>query len=100
VLDEISNMRIDFILSYTMYEKEAIERAKIVKIDDIDISFCSLEDMIILKLFAGRQIDIEDVRIIIRKNPNFNRQLVIDNLRELSKAIDIDLVSRLLSLDK
>jgi len=99
VIDDKSNFRIDFILSFTLYEKDAISRANIIKIDGTEVSFCSLEDMIILKVFAGRPRDIDDVQSIIRKNPQFNRQLVMDNLRELGKAIDVDLISRMIDFN-
>jgi predicted nucleotidyltransferase len=100
VLDEISDFRIDFIFSGTQFEKEAISRVNIVDIDGCEVSFCSLEDLIILKLFAGRPRDIDDVRTIIRKNPRFDREFVINNLVELGKAIDIDLVESLINMEK
>jgi predicted nucleotidyltransferase len=98
--DEMSKMRIYFIFSTTKYEREAITRANIINIDNLEIAFCSLEDLIILKLFAGRAIDIEDVKSIIRKNPNYNYQLVYNTLKDLGDATDTDLLQRLSELDK
>ena len=98
--DNLSNLKIDFIFSSTLYEHEAISRANIITLDGTDIYFCSLEDIIILKIFAGRPRDIEDVGVIIRKNPNYNRQFILKNLDELGKAVDIDLISRLLNIGK
>lgn len=100
VVDTISNFRIDFIFSFTQFEKDAISRANFVDIEGCSISFCSLEDLIILKLFAGRARDNNDVKTILRKNPDYNKQFVIDNLIELGKAVDIDLISRLIDLEK
>ena len=98
--DEKSKMRIDFIFSTTKYEREAITRANIINIDNCEIAFCSLEDLIILKLFAGRAIDIEDVKSIIRRNPNYNYDLVYNTLKDLGDATDTDLLQRLIELDK
>lgn len=100
VFDDTSNFRIDFIFSMTDYEKEAIKRANIINIDGTQVAFCSLEDLIILKLFAGRIRDIEDVSVIIRKNPQYDRELVRKTLIELGIAIDADLVSRLDEIEK
>lgn len=93
--DDSSNFRIDFIFSMTDYELEAINRANRINIEETQVAFCSLEDLIILKIFAGRNRDLEDVRVIIRKNPNYNSGLVRETLIELGKAIDVDLISRL-----
>ncbi len=98
--DLMSKMRIYFIFSTTKYEREAIIRANIINIDSLEIAFCSLEDLIILKLFAGRAIDIEDVKSIIRKKPNYNYQLVYNTLKDLGDATDTDLLQRLIELDK
>jgi predicted nucleotidyltransferase len=100
IYDSTSGFRIDLIFSYTQFERIAISRANLVDIDECKVSFCSLEDLIILKLFAGRSRDVDDVKIIIRKNPGYNRQFVLDNLREIGKAIDSDLESRLIDLEK
>lgn len=97
--DDLSKMRVDFIFSFTQYETEAIGRANIIQIDGCDVAFCSLEDLIILKVFAGRAIDLEDVAVIIRKNPDYNRILVELTLIELGKTIDTDLVSRLTDIE-
>ncbi|MEW6526404.1 MAG: DUF6036 family nucleotidyltransferase [Spirochaetota bacterium] len=62
-----NNVRIDFIFSFTEYEHNAIKRAKKVISDDVAIWYASAEDVIIQKIFAGRERDIEDVKIIIAK---------------------------------
>jgi len=67
-LDEVTGIRVDFIFSYTLYESQAIQRAKKVRILDQDVCFAAVEDLIIHKIFAGRPRDIEDVRSVILKN--------------------------------
>jgi len=61
-------VRIDFIFSFTPYEKQAIKRAKKVLLDGYWVKFASCEDVIIHKMFAGRAIDKEDVKNILIKN--------------------------------
>jgi predicted nucleotidyltransferase len=66
--DAPSRIRVDFIFSFTSYEKQAIERAKKVMMEGYPVGFASCEDVIIHKMFAARAIDLEDVRHILAKN--------------------------------
>ena len=68
--DEKSGIRIDFIFSFSLYEKQAIERAVEVKFGKTKVKFASLEDVVIHKIIAGRSRDIEDVKAILLKNPH------------------------------
>lgn len=61
-------IRVDFIFSFTPYERQAIKRIRKVIMDDYPVKFASCEDVIIHKMFAGRAIDKEDVRNILIKN--------------------------------
>ena len=75
VIDEKSGIKIDFILSFTLYEKDAIKRAKKVKLGKTMVNFASLEDVVIHKIIAGRARDLEDIRNILLKNLNFDKVL-------------------------
>ncbi|HXJ91480.1 MAG TPA: nucleotidyl transferase AbiEii/AbiGii toxin family protein [Terriglobia bacterium] len=65
--DEESGFRIDFIFSFTPYERQAIERARSVQVGNTKVRFASPEDLIIHKMVAGRPRDEEDVRGILLK---------------------------------
>jgi hypothetical protein len=71
-LETSTGIRVDFIFSFTPYETEAIKRAKKVEILGREICFASSEDVVIHKIFAGRQRDKEDARIILLKNPSID----------------------------
>ena len=77
VIDENSGIKIDFIFSFTPYEKEAISRAKKIKLENVEVNFASLEDIIIHKVFAGRARDLEDVRVLILKNEKFDKEYIL-----------------------
>lgn len=66
--DVKSKIRVDFIFSYTPYEQQAIRRAKKVRIKSYLVRFAAVEDVIIHKVFAGRPVDIEDVKSMLIKN--------------------------------
>ena len=61
-------IRIDFIFSFTSYEKQAIRRARKVLMAGYPVKFASCEDVVVHKMIAGRAIDEEDVRNILIKN--------------------------------
>ena len=76
VLEEDTGIRVDFILSFTPYESEAIKRARILKFKEQEVRFASPEDVIIHKIFAGRPRDLEDVGGIILKNSDIDRAYI------------------------
>lgn len=65
--DPDTGIRVDFIFSTTPYERQAIERAVRVKLDDTEVPFATAEDLIIHKLFAGRARDLEDAAGVARR---------------------------------
>jgi hypothetical protein len=88
VLDPKSNIRIDFVFSLTDYERQAIARGKMVRLGGVDVRFVSLEDLIVMKVVAGRPRDLEDVATVIRKNPGFDRAHVERWLNEFDSEVD------------
>ena len=59
------HIRIDFIFSFSPYERQAIERAQQKTLGGYPANFASSEDLIIFKMIAGRAVDIEDVKGIL-----------------------------------
>lgn len=85
-VNRATGVRVDFIFSMTPYEREAIARARRVLIAGMEVSFASVEDLIILKIFAHRPRDIEDVRSILLKNPGADTALVKKWLRLFDRS--------------
>ncbi len=71
--DERSKIRVDFVFSFSPFERQAIKRAKRIKIGHVFVKFATLEDVVIHKIFAGRPRDLEDVRTILLKNPKYDK---------------------------
>jgi predicted nucleotidyltransferase len=92
VMDEDSGIRIDFIFSFSHYEKQALERATVVTIRDTPVNFASLEDVVIHKIIAGRPRDIEDIRSILIKNTDYDRTYIDKWLAEFDKSLGEDYV--------
>jgi len=85
-LDENSGIRVDFIFSFTPYEKEAIKRARKVMILGQEVNFASPEDLIIHKIFAGRPRDLEDVKSVLQKNPGLDARYIRNWLQQFVEA--------------
>ena len=66
--DTTLRIRVDFIFSFTPYEKQAIAKANRVMMEDYPVNFASCEDVIVHKMIAARAVDLEDVRHILAKN--------------------------------
>jgi len=88
VIDQKSGIRIDFIFSYSPYERQAIERARNILFGRTQIKFASLEDVVIHKMIAERPRDIEDVESMLLKNPEYDSHYIGKWLAEFDAALD------------
>ncbi|MDE0422712.1 MAG: DUF6036 family nucleotidyltransferase [Gammaproteobacteria bacterium] len=65
VRSEPSGIRVDFIFSNTEFERQAIDRTVGVPLAGETVPFATPEDLVLLKLFAGRARDIDDIQSVI-----------------------------------
>jgi len=86
-LDKKSGIRVDFIFSFSPYERQAIERGKDIKLGRTLVKFVSLEDLVIHKVIAGRARDLEDVKSILLKNPKYDSVYIEKWLEEFDKSL-------------
>jgi len=92
--DRESDFRVDFIFSFSDYEKEALKKVKKIKIGKKYVNFSSLEDLIIHKIISGRPRDLEDIKNVLIKNRDFNKNYVKQWLKEFEKILDENLLDR------
>lgn len=81
-----SGIRVDFIFSFTPYEREAIKRAKAIDIKEDKVKFAAPEDIIIHKIFAGRPRDFEDIEIMLKKNPEIDVMYIENWLKKFDES--------------
>lgn len=93
-VDSASGIRIDFIFSFSPYERQAIERARSVAVEGTQVRYAAVEDVVIHKIVAGRARDLEDVRSILLKNPKLDGQYVRRWLGEIAAAQGEELLAR------
>lgn len=86
--ERTSGIRVDFVFSFSPYERQAIERANQVKFDDTSVRFASLEDVVIHKAVAGRARDIEDIKSILLKNPGYDKEYIRAWLSNFNQGLE------------
>ncbi|MBM4350899.1 MAG: nucleotidyl transferase AbiEii/AbiGii toxin family protein [Deltaproteobacteria bacterium] len=86
-LDKKSGIRVDFIFSFSPYERQAIERAKDIRLGRSLVKFASLEDVVIHKVIAGRARDLEDVKSVLLKNPKYDSVYIESWLKQFDKSL-------------
>jgi hypothetical protein len=92
-LEERTGIRVDFVFSFSDYERQAIGRSRAVDLGGVSVRFAAVEDIVIHKLVAGRPRDLEDVRGIVVKNPGLDRAYVEEWLGGFDRALDRDITS-------
>ena len=86
-LEPQSGFRVEFIFSFTPYERVALERAVRVNLNGTDVCFASAEDLIIHKIFAGRPRDFEDARSILLKHTKLDFTYLRGWLTEFDRSM-------------
>jgi predicted nucleotidyltransferase len=100
VEDKRTKIVVDFIFSFLPYERQAIKRAKRITLGKTKVRFATAEDTIIHKMFAGRALDIEDVKGIITHTKKLNKKYLKQWLKEFSIVAGRDLVQEYSALEK
>ena len=85
--DKESEIRVDFIFSFSPYERQAIGKARDIKLGRTRVKFASLEDVVIHKVISGRPRDLEDIKSILVKNPRYDSDYISGWLREFDQSL-------------
>jgi len=84
LIETKSGIRVDIIFSFSQFEQDALKRANIITIKNIEVRYASLEDLLVFKVFSGRPRDLEDARIILVKNKKADLKYIKKQLKTLS----------------
>ena len=98
VLEEESEIRVDFIFSFSEYERSALKRINKVDIENYQVNFASLEDVVIHKIVSGRPRDIEDVKIILLKNETYNSKYIEKWLSKFDESLNEDFLKTFINI--
>lgn len=94
VTDTTTGVRVDLVFSFSPYEREAIRRAQPIRVGDQEVQYASVEDIIVHKIVAGRPRDLDDVKGIVARRPQYDVAYVDKWLKTLGDALAMDLVAR------
>ena len=100
VEEKKTGLTVDFMFSFLPYERQAIQRATLITVGSAQIRFATAEDTIIHKLFAGRALDIEDVKGIVNMNRNLDKPYLKQWLKEFSVVTERNLVKEYEEIEK
>lgn len=76
------NIRVDVVMTFSDYEKDAFKRLRRVKLkDNFYINLISLEDLIIHKIMEGLPKNYEEVKKILLNYPQLNKKYILKWLR-------------------
>lgn len=88
VWDNRNSVKVDLIFSFIDFERDAIERAETARIDNEEIQVISAKDLVIYKLIAGRERDIEDAKWVLeKKGEEIDIGFIDKHLQEMSHLL-------------
>jgi len=93
-LEPASGVRVDFIFSFSAFEKQAMDHARRVVVGKAAVRFASVEDLIIHKIVAGRPRDLEDVKGILLRRPAIDLVYLDHWLDEFDRSLGEQILRR------
>jgi hypothetical protein len=64
-LESGEGIRVDVIFGLLPFEREAIERSVPMKMAGVQVSFCTAEDLVLMKIVSARERDLADAKAIV-----------------------------------
>ncbi len=88
---QVTGMDLDLVVAGSGLERGALERSRRIRFGTIDVPVIAPEDLIVMKVLAGRPRDLEDCSALIRSlGETLNGDQVRDLLGELEEALAVD----------
>ena len=99
LVHDTSAIGVDVVLAGSGLEDAFFERAELRTVEGVHVPVASAEDLVTMKILAGRPKDLDDaVAILAARAGDFDIALVQDSLRALEEALDrSDLLAQLQS---
>ena len=96
LLHTASRMPLDIVLAGPGLEEQFFARAAERRVGDALVPVVSAEDLVAMKILAGRPRDMEDVASIVHARRDLDVEVIRDTLRLLERALDrADLLTEL-----
>lgn len=97
--DRSSQVKIDLAVGISGFEQMVIDRATVVGIAGASIAVGTAEDVLLMKLLAGRPQDDQDIKGLVAVNfKTMDWRYVTETASQLQEAVGIDLVDKVSKL--
>jgi predicted nucleotidyltransferase len=94
-----TNVKVDLAIGLSGFEQQAVSRAEQVDFSGTLVSVASAEDLLIMKVLAGRPQDEHDLQgLVIAQGSRLDWDYCLRVAAELGQAIDQDLLGRIHAL--
>lgn len=94
-----TGVKVDLAIGLSGFEQQALSRAEKIRIEGHDVAVATAEDLLIMKLLAGRPRDQQDIEgIISAQGERLDWDYCLETAQALGKAIDQDIVSQVRKL--
>ena len=84
-----TGINLDISLGLLPFERQAVQRSRLIKIANISIRLPTPEDLIIFKAVAHRPKDIEDIAGILETHPRIDRPRIRKTVKEFARALEM-----------
>jgi hypothetical protein len=81
-----SDIEIDVILGGLPFEQDAVQRASTHRVGEISIRLPRVEDLVIMKVIAHRDRDLQDVEGLLNAHPDVNIEEIRQYVRDFATA--------------
>jgi len=96
LLHRTTAVKVDLAIGLSGFEQQLIQRATVVDLAGQAVRLATAEDLLVMKLLAGRPRDQQDVRgIVTVQSDSLDWEYCLLTAREMEQAVDVDLVSQL-----
>jgi predicted nucleotidyltransferase len=83
-----SGINIDITMGIMPFERDAVSRKKMETAFGLEFPLPSPEDLIIFKAISNRIQDIEDIKAIINRHPNLDKEHILSIIREFADVLE------------
>ena len=84
-----SRVGVDLTICRLPFDFSAIDRARVIVMGDLQFSVVTPEDRIIMKAIAHRPQDFQDIRAVVRANPQLDSNRVRAQVQEFANLLEM-----------
>ena len=84
-----SRVGVDLTICRLPFDFSAIDRARVIVMGDLQFSVVTPEDLIIMKAIAHRPQDFQDIRAVVRANPQLDSNRVRAQVQEFANLLEM-----------